>query len=1069
MLAYWKDNKWPVIESYFREYGLVRHQIESYNRFVLFDIEKTIRDEPHLVYKRANGEVYSLKFFGVTVDRPTQTNDDRTQIAVYPRDARLNGTTYESHVFVQVEEKTVDDTGAIVKYQVHNRILLAKIPCMLRSDVCHLTYARDVQTLDENPTCQGGYFIIHGKERVIVGQMRNAYNTPIVCWKGQDLVCEMRSMSEESGHSVLITLKISWSFQITIQLPHTRDTVPLAIVFKALGVTDEELPSTVGGRCQKFRRYYTRMFLDSHDCHDPMAYIAQFMTRRTVPELLLDVELFPHLGINSSRRQIVASLALMTKMLFSVHCGRLLPTDVHAYNNKRVEMCGYLMTDLFKMLYKKFLKTLYMTLEKQHRIELNSLNKQAGITNGLAHCFATGSWGVQRNNYIRTGVSQVPHPKLSSMCMYSAMRRIYIPNGKEGKNNKIRQLHPSSMFFVCTSETPEGQSIGVVLNMAVFCHVSHRVGVVIVIQLIDRVPVVGGNTPLFVNGIYVKSIGEPLTFLERVGRLKLDGVLPYDVSYFYNSDVDVFDVQCDAGRLIRPLLRLDSRSPPADAPLSFRRLHHDNNIEYMCASQIERVNIAMDPDACATYPDSYVYMELEPTAMMGIVANFIPFSNHTQSPRVCYQSSMSKQAIGFISTVQSKMDSTSYTLNYLHRPLCETKMSQAFQVDDEMVNGCNVVVAIACFSGYNQEDSLILNKSALDRGLFSIQANKVFVVEEKCVNSIEKICMPPPDKRKLHFNYSHLDADGIVKLKTKVKGGDIIVGRLITRINKKDYTTYDDSIAIKPNDEGQVVKIERNPGKTGMVVKIMISTCRVPEIGDKFCSNSAQKGTCGMIFDQEDMPFNSQGMCPDLIINPHCIPSRMTINQLMACVVGKIKCVTTKNYEDLDGTPFENKRTFDELCDILRDEGWSRDGCEKLTNGMTGEEIEAAIFMGPTYYHRLKHLVADKIHARAQGQMTTLTRQPNCGRSKNGGLRIGEMEKDSLLVHGVSKFIRERLFELSDYFVIYICKKCGIMSAHISKCHVCDLPVYKTSIPYAAKLLLQELNGTGIKTKIEIK
>jgi DNA-directed RNA polymerase beta subunit len=159
-----------------------------------------------------------------------------------------------------------------------------------------------------------------------------------------------------------------------------------------------------------------------------------------------------------------------------------------------------------------------------------------------------------------------------------------------------------------------------------------------------------------------------------------------------------------------------------------------------------------------------------------------------------------------------------------------------------------------------------LNKSALDRGLFSIQANKVFVVEEKCVNSIEKICMPPPDMRKLHFNYSHLDADGIVKLKTKVKGGDIIVGRLVTRINKKDYTTYDDSIAIKPNDEGQVVKIERNPGKTGMVVKIMISTCRVPEIGDKFCSNSAQKGTCGMIFDQEDMPFNSQGMCPDLIV-----------------------------------------------------------------------------------------------------------------------------------------------------------------------------------------------------------
>ena len=1067
-LDYWRQHKWDVIQSYFNEYGLVRHQIESYNRFIVFDIEKIIRDEPSLVYRRSNGHIYSLKFFGAVVDRPIQINDDRTQLPLYPSEARLRELTYESHVYVQVEEKTVDENNTVLSCQVHNRVLLAKVPCMLKSTKCHLTYetSQRLASLSENPTCQGGYFIIHGKERVIVAQMRNAYNIPVAYMKGPDLICEMRSMSEESGHSVLVTLKITASFAIVIQLPHMSDTVPLAIVFKALGVDD---PAPHVGSDTKFQRYYTRMYLDTVDCDDPLQVIADLMTRRTAPQQLLFLEMFPHLGINCSRSQVLTSLALMTRKLFGVHSGKLQPTDLHSYVNKRVETCGYLMTDLFKMLYKKFLKTLTVSLDKQHRIELNSLVKQAAITSGMAHCFLTGSWGVTRNNYIRSGVSQVPHPKLSSLCMYSAMRRIYIPNGKEGKNNKIRQLHPSSIFFICPSETPEGQSIGVVLNMAVFCHVSHRFSSVVVTLLLNRLTIDSGDVAVMVNGVHIRSIADPSLFETMVKQLKDDRVLPMDISHFYNVEMNIYEVLTDGGRLVRPVLKLRDLDEVPDHT-SFARLVNDNRIEYLCAAQLERVNIAMDFKSLTTYPSLYGYLELEPTAMMGIVANFIPFSNHTQSPRVCYQSSMSKQAIGFISTVHSKMDSTSYTMNYLQRPLCETKMSKAFQVDDEMVNGVNAIVAVACFTGYNQEDSLILNKAAIDRGLFAIECNKVFVVQEKCENSVEKICLPPFDKRKLHYNYSHLDDEGVVKLKTWVKKNDILIGRLVTRINKKEYTTYDDSLYVKANDEGQVVKIEKLQGRKGLMVRVMISVRREPEIGDKFCSNSAQKGTCGMIFNQEDMPFTADGMTPDIIINPHCIPSRMTVNQLMACVVGKIKCVSLDpENQKLDGTPFDHRQTFAEMCDLLAAEGYSRDGCETLYNGMTGERIEAAIFIGPTYYHRLKHLVTDKIHARAQGQMTTLTRQPNCGRSKNGGLRIGEMEKDSLLVHGVSKFIRERMFEMSDYFSVYICKVCGIMSANIVKCHVCEAPVYPTSIPYAAKLLLQELNGTGIKTKIEIK
>jgi DNA-directed RNA polymerase II subunit RPB2 len=443
----------------------------------------------------------------------------------------------------------------------------------------------------------------------------------------------------------------------------------------------------------------------------------------------------------------------------------------------------------------------------------------------------------------------------------------------------------------------------------------------------------------------------------------------------------------------------------------------------------------------------------------------IPFSDHTQSPRICYQSSMAKQAIGFIPNSSHKTETVSYTLDYIQKTLCSTKMATLSGIDANP-NGINALVAIACYTGYNQEDSLIINQSSLDRGLFSISVSRTYMVEEKKngIGNEECICNPPDDKRKLHYNYEHLDQNGIVFLKTFVKKNDVIIGKVVTKTTKKETTIVDDSV--HATEDGQVVKIVIKPKKSGNIVKVVISKRKIPEIGDKFCSFTAQKGTCGMIYNQEDMPFTEQGICPDIIINPHCIPSRMTINQIIACVLGKIKCVTNKKFTS-DGTPFEKTTNFKKLCDRLQEEGFSRNGTEILYNGFTGELIKAQIFFGPTYYHRLKHLVADKIHARAQGQVTALTRQPNCGRSKNGGLRVGEMEKDSMLVHGISRFIKERMFETSDYNTSFVCTNCGIICSE-DICHSCKSDSSNTNMPYAAKLLFQELNAMGIRTKIDV-
>lgn len=1037
---------WELVKKYFKEYNLVRHQIETYNRFILFDIENIIYNEPHLQVTKPNGEIYILKIFGAHVDFPFYVNDDRCKIPLFPIECRLKEITYESHLYVQIEEKIIHN-NEVTKQQIHNRVLLAKIPTMLNSVVCNLG------NRCESPDDVGGYFIVHGKERVVVGQMRNAYNQPLCSWKNDDLICEMRSMSDETSHSVLVSIKITPSFNILISIPYIKELLPVGLVLKAIGLF-KNYNDYIGNEFI-LQRYYTKLYMDSLDD----------LTLSDEINNILDFELFPHLGINSTKLERLHCICLMLRQLFLTHAEILAPGDKDSYSNKRIEFCGYLCADLFKMLYKKFLKTMTTIMEKQHRVELTSLNKQAGITSGLLYSFATGNWGVQRNNYIRNGVCQIPHPKVSTCGMISALRRIIIPSGKEGKNDKIRQLHPTSFFYICPNETPEGQSVGVVLNMAIFCHVSNKVLHLTVKNLIQKfISKIEGHIKIFINGIFIDTCNDYQDFILQLRDLKCQQILPIDVTWYFNIELGMIEILCDGGRLLRPLINLEKLKKYAIGSKSWSECVKLGVIEYLDPNQIENTTIAIDNDALLKY-DSFEYLEIEPSAMMGVMAVQIPFSDHTQSPRICYQSSMAKQAIGFIPNSSHKTETVSYTLDYIQKTLCSTKMATISGIDANP-NGINALVAIACYTGYNQEDSLIINKSSLDRGLFSISVSRTYMVEEKKngIGNEECICNPPFDKRKLHYNYEHLDENGIVFLKKFVKKNDVIIGKVVTKTTKKETTIVDDSV--HATEDGQVVKIVIKPKKIGNIVKVVISKQKIPEIGDKFCSFTAQKGTCGMIYNQEDMPFTEQGICPDIIINPHCIPSRMTINQIIACVLGKIKCVTNKKFTS-DGTPFEKTTNFKKLCDRLQEEGFNRDGTEILYNGFTGERIKAQIFFGPTYYHRLKHLVADKIHARAQGQVTALTRQPNCGRSKNGGLRVGEMEKDSMLVHGISRFIKERMFETSDYNTSFVCTNCGIICSE-DICHSCKSDSSNTNMPYAAKLLFQELNAMGIRTKIDV-
>jgi DNA-directed RNA polymerase II subunit RPB2 len=368
----------------------------------------------------------------------------------------------------------------------------------------------------------------------------------------------------------------------------------------------------------------------------------------------------------------------------------------------------------------------------------------------------------------------------------------------------------------------------------------------------------------------------------------------------------------------------------------------------------------------------------------------------------------------------------------------------------------------------NQEDSIIVCQSAIDAGLFVATSYKTITDQEVKHNTYvcEKIELPDTTVRKKHLNYNLLDHMGVVKKGSHIQKGDVIIGKITTRSPKNEKTTISDSSTyIKKGDEGIVDRIIYTTTSDGYkIVKIVVRCRKIPEVGDKLASNNGQKGTIGMILPREDMPFTQAGMIPDIIINPHSQPSRMTINMLLAIVLGK-SCVVEGVFGD--ATPFSTSSVgiAETLCDRLKTNGYSSTGNEMMFNGMTGEPFDAMIFVGPTYYQRLKHLVSEKIHARNEGVVTTTTRQPTEGRSRDGGLRFGEMERDAMISHGASRCLKDRLFEQSDPFQIQICSVCKNMAASKSECSACNTnDVNTVDFPYASKLLIQLLNVMGIKT-----
>lgn len=689
----------------------------------------------------------------------------------------------------------------------------------------------------------------------------------------------------------------------------------------------------------------------------------------------------------------------------------------------------------------------------------------------------------------------------------------------------------ASSFLVsnCPVESPEGQSIGIVKNISFMAHITIPTTTTAlydfilpnITQISDEIikptSVFFKKVKVFINGCWVGVTDQPMILYNEIKDKKYRGIINIYTSVVFDFKLLEIRICNDGGRLTRPVLRVkDNRVILThDVLLKLEKKEinwndlltncriDDSVLEYIDVEEQCHSIIAMKSKEHylqnITAKINYTHCEIHPSTIFGILASCIPFPENNQAPRNTYQTCQAKQAIGVYSlNFDKRMDKTAHVLTYPSKPLVETRLLNFIKLNN-VPSGHQIHVAIMTYTGYNQEDSILINKGSVDRGLFmETMYHTEKDTDENIIRDEIIRCNPDPEKTKgIKFgNYDKLDSNGFVPENTFIKNRDVIIAKIVPiKENRNDPTKpikYEDQSKIYKTDEDTY--IDKNyTGRNGdgyNQAKVRLRTLRKPVIGDKFSSKAGQKSTVGLIVEEQNMPFTKNGIRPDIILNPHAIPSRMTIAQLKETILGKVLLELGLFG---DGTSFGNM-SIRTIINELQRVGYESYGNEVMYDGFTGEQLEANIFIGPTYYMRLKHMVNDKVHSRSTGAVTGLTRQACEGRSINGGLRVGEMEKDAILSHGMSNFLRDRFYNCADKFEIYVCNNCGIQSIYndgsaskkgsgregdggknrygsdmnIHLCKTCNntTDFSKVQIPFACKLLFQELQAINVVPRI---
>jgi len=975
---------WKVIESYFQNkhlLQLVKHQIESYNDFIQNQIKKTVEmfnpiniKSPHdyiKEFRKYRLEII-IDFENLCVYRPEIHENNGATKLMFPNNARLRNFTYTSNITLDLNIKYIIRTGEqLENEEIKNvklsKIQFGKIPIMLKSCICILNQYNYInpEVMEECKMDPGGYFIINGSEKTCIGQEKPADNI-IFCYKQKPghkwlWTSEIRSVpdwkciSPKQIYMMISSKLISCGNEILVQIPRLKRQIPLFILFRALGLkSDKEICNIIcldidHSENAEILNYLKASILQTSDCvtyEDCLKYVINSVIytplnmdkdegQKKKREFALDVltnDLFPNCVTDTEK---VYLLGYMTNRIIKCALGHIPSDDRDCYNNKRIELTGTLMNNLFRNYFNKVVKD----IQKRVIREINNgswkstedytsiitltniykIVKSSTIENGLKRALSTGDFGIKHLNSNKVGVAQVLN-RLTYASTLSHLRRINMPIDKSGKLIEPRKLHGSSWGFLCPAETPEGQSIGVVKNLSYMTIVSgYSDSAPIYEYLKSKITLLNkdiktcelfNKVKVFVNGRWVGVTDSPIDLFDDLKLKKSKGIINIYTSIVLNYKTKEIFITNEYGRLLRPLFkvrdnkllitkdmikRIETGELVWDDLLVSLKIE-ESVIEYVDPFEQSASMIAIKP-IHIQQGFHYTHCEIHPSTIFGVIASCIPFPEHNQSPRNTYQSAMGKQAMGvYVSNINSRMDKTAYVLNYTMRPLVETRIMNMLKLN-RLPSGNQVIVAIMTHSGYNQEDSILFNKGSIDRGLFHATIYHTEKDEDKKTNGEEELHIKPNkmNTKNMKFgNYEKINKNGVIDENELIEDKDIIIAKVVAiKENKNDNTKLikyeDQSRSYRTDEECYVDKnyIDRN-GEGYNFTKVRIRTLRKPNIGDKFSSRHGQKGTIGNIINEEDMPFTKDGLRPDLIINPHAIPSRMTIAQIKETVLGKL-------------------------------------------------------------------------------------------------------------------------------------------------------------------------------------
>ncbi|CEO94374.1 hypothetical protein PBRA_000159 [Plasmodiophora brassicae] len=1000
------EDKWRLLPAFLKVRGLVKQHIDSFDYFVNVDMRK-IMEANQTVTCDADPSFY-LRYTNIDVGMPCAEDDLMSASRVTPMECRLRNMTYSAPITVDVEytrgRQLVRRKGVVI----------GKLPIMLRSNKCILRGKTEEQfaKLRECPHDPGGYFICKGAEKVILIQEQLSKNRIIL--EQDDKIGGYNASVTSSTHERKSKTDIYYK-KGRIYLKHNSLTedVPIAIVLKAMGIeTDQQVIQMIGTEhadaftpcledaksAKIFTAYQALEYIGSHVRVSPQRRSGSAKSSRTdeAREALVSLVLchVPVVQFDFHLKSVY--IGFIIRRLLNVVKNPKLIDDKDYYGNKRLELGGQLLSLLFEDLFKKFnfelsrhATTVLSKPTRAEQFDILKCIRLDTITSGMVLAISTGNWKVKRFRMDRAGVTQVL-TRLSFISALGTMTRITSQFEKTRKISGPRSLQPSQWGMLCPSDTPEGESCGLVKNLALLSHITtdtdpdpiFRVAFALGVEDIQLMSGAefrdAGGYVVFLNGLIIGVHRQPDKFVADVRRLRRRGNIHEFVSIYSDVALRTVSISTDGGRVCRPLIIVVDGMPsiqPSDIAalkkghLEFSDFLRRGLIEYLDVNEENNSFIAMSETDLYDSSQSdmrFTHMEIDPMTILGVCAGLIPYPHHNQSPRNTYQSVMGKQAIGAIAYNQHlRIDTLLYLLVYPMRPLCKTRSIELTGYEN-LPAGHNATVAVMSYSGYDIEDAIVLNKASLDRGFGRcIVLRKFETMMKRYPNGTTDRIVSPPETlaSPRDDRFVALDKDGICHVGSAVTARDILVNKQMP-INMMDPTSRPDALTDAQYQNAPlsyagpgVAHVDQvcltSNENDHFLIKILMRSTRRPELGDKFSSRHGQKGVCGVIVRQEDLPFSELGICPDIIMNPHGFPSRMTVGKMIELMAGKAG-VLTGNFKY--GTAFGGDKVKD-LSEMLVRAGFNYHGRDVLTSGITGETLNVYVFMGPIYYQKLKHMV----------------------------------------------------------------------------------------------------------------